>query len=228
MRKYGLKVLGLTLLAAISMMALSAAAAQAGSEVFVEGKVLTGEKPIKGTLGAGELLTAGGLKISCTGGTIAGGIKNLEKMGSGSGTATFSGCKVKSAESVCEVYDALNMFNAGVILATFNFLLSIHNGIHYILLTGLGVNQVFAAFAIEDPLLIDRCPVAGDYEVTGTSALQLTAPLTESKPQAATTVSPATLTLLGKQLFLGKEKSHLLEGVGGTIELNSGEKFGLK
>jgi hypothetical protein len=228
MRQHALKILGLSLLAAIGLMAFGAAAAQAGSEVFVEGKVLTGEKAIKGSVNAGELLTAGGLKIGCTGGTVAGTVKNVEKMGSGSATVTFSGCSVKSAESVCKIYDALNMFNAGVILASDNFLFSIHNGIHYLLKTGLGVNQTLAIFAIEDPLLLERCPIEGDYEVTGTSALQLTAPLTESKAQAATTVSPATLTLLGKQLFLGKEKSHLLEGVGATIELTSGEKFGVK
>jgi hypothetical protein len=231
MRKYGLKVLGLTLLAAISMMALSAAAAQAGSEVFVEGKVLTGEKPIKGTVGAGELLTAGGIQISCTGGTVTGTIKNKEAMGSGNANATFSGCNVKSAESVCKVYDALNMFNAGVILASAEALLSIHkDGKHYLLLKGLGEKEIFAEFAIEDPLLLDRCPIAGDYVISGLTVVALTNPLVEGKTQAGTTIAPATLESLfpTMQLFLGKEKSHLSGGVSASIELNSGEKFGVK
>ena len=107
--RQGLKLIGLSMLAALSLMAVMAASAQASGEfrigtplkTFNEAKVES--KEITGTVGAGEILTAGGLKISCTTGTGSG---TVNKGGTASASVLFTGCKVAS-NKFCFVYDSL-------------------------------------------------------------------------------------------------------------------------
>lgn len=233
MRKHGVKFLGVALLAAASMMAVGVAAAQAGSEIEVEGAPLAAAKTIKGTVGSGDLLTAGGIEIGCAGGTISGSIENVANMGSGSAQVEFTECEVLGADSVCKVYDKLNMVNPGVILASGSALLIEHEGEHYLLLKGLGANELFAQFAIEDPLLLERCPLPEeeDYEITGRTVIKVDSSiLTPEVSHTGSTLDPATLAKLfpEDQLFLGKEKAHLSGGIPALIALVSLEEWNVK
>jgi hypothetical protein len=228
MRKYGLKVLGLSLLAAIGLMAIGAAAAQAGSEVTVEGVPLVGEKNLKGTIGAGELLTAGGIKIGCSAGTFTGTLKNVSKVGEGKVTALYTGCKVLGAEKVCEIYEELPKVGPGSIAATGEGKLIVHEGKHYLLIKGLGPTELFSDFVILDPLLLERCTLPEeDYLVTGLTLLSLPDILTLAKLHKAETLDPVLMAKLfpTHQLFLGKEKSHLAGGSSASVELTTGESW---
>jgi hypothetical protein len=227
MRRHGPKILGLTLLVVISMMTLSAAAAQAGSEIVVEGKVLTGEKAIKGTLGAGEVLTAGGIKFSCTGGTLSGTIKNVSKVGTGSVSILLTGCKVVGAP-FCAIYAQLPMVGAGSIPITGEGKAIVHEGQHYLLTKGLGANEILSEFVILDPELLERCPLPeGEFVASGLNIYKLPDALTSAKKHTVENISPAVMATLfpTHQAFLGKETVHFAGGSTAVAELTSGETW---
>ncbi len=102
-----LKILGLSLLALVGVLAVNASAAQA---VWVlNGGTNTGgvlDLKLKGQILLGQLLVAGiGLKIHCDEGAADVLLITNAAMTvlTGSGTATFTGCDVEEFEEVCEV-----------------------------------------------------------------------------------------------------------------------------
>ena len=129
----GLKVFGLVLLAAVSMMAVTAAIAQAEGELRVNGKVVEKgvEVPGEATGGEGKLFVPGlELTIVCSSTHVTGTITNEPAL-MGKAQGTFSGCEVEE-NSFCTIYpteeDAEEETNAGIISATALFLYLGRNG----------------------------------------------------------------------------------------------------
>jgi hypothetical protein len=223
-----LKALSLSLLVTVSLMAIGAAAAQAGSEVTVEGKVLEGEKSIKGTIGAGELLTAGGIKMGCTGATLTGTIRNVSKIGEGKMQILYTGCTILGASTVCKIYEELPKVGPDSLLVSGEFKLIVHEGKHYLLTKGLGVNESLTDFVILDPLLLERCTLPEEhYLVRGLDVSSLPDILTLAKSHKIETLDPALMAKLfpTHTRFLGNEKAHLTGGSSASIEFTTGESW---
>lgn len=229
--RHGIKILGMTLLAALSLMAVTVVAAQAGEfrkggKTFAELKIL--EEPALGTATEGELLTAGEVKIHCTGGT---GTAKIKQGGTGTAEALFTGCKVLGAEKTCTIFEELPEVGKESIKATGNGKLLLHpeegkaGQEHYLLVEGLGESKLFADFLIKGKLC--PLPTAEHYTVTGSTVLKLPDILTSQLLHAAQTVDAVTLEKLfpKDQLFLGKEKADL--AVGTTVSLHLFEVGGV-
>ena len=105
-KRHLVKMLGLTVLAAISVMAVSASAANAEWQLLLNGNSVSSAT---GTLTAlaGRLEAENGLEITCTGGTGTASVEltegNLKAVGSASGT--FEGCKWVGSEKACTIND---------------------------------------------------------------------------------------------------------------------------
>jgi hypothetical protein len=233
--RHGLKLFGVAMLAALSLMAVSAVGAQA-SEFWLNGtefnKVPLNEESIDGTFGGGDLLTAGGLEIGCTDAVvdptagakvIAGGTAKIALL--------FNGCKVLN-NKFCFVYEDLK--EAGVlstllgkehILATADGTIIKHtDGKHYLLLQGLGKGLIFTEFDIHGEL----CPINQLVVIHGSTVVRLPDGLTEQPNHEVVTVEPGELGeghLFPKdQLFLGEEKAHLKGGIKGSVHLSGPHK----
>jgi hypothetical protein len=101
-----LKILGLSLLALVGVMAISASAAQAKWLLLLNG-VSVLKEILNVTVNSGELLVPSlGLKIFCSGGTGTAGIELSadHKTLSGSVTGTFNKCKDLEFSEVCTVH----------------------------------------------------------------------------------------------------------------------------
>lgn len=93
--RHGIKVLGLSLLAALGLMAVSAAGAQASGEFTILGHSFTnhplGSESVEGEFAQGELLVPGlNITFNCTGGLIfgtalLGGVAHV--------TVLYNGCR---------------------------------------------------------------------------------------------------------------------------------------
>ena len=211
----GIKILGVTLLAALGLMAISVSAAQASGQFLINKTVLTGTdtETVAGTAGEGELLVEPlGLKINCTSGSVTGVIEAEDKA---KATVLYNGCKVLE-NKFCKLYenesDMLNHVNDGHLIATGTGLLGLHNGKHYLTITGLGVNQSFAT--VFTNLDTEGCTLPLETLVTGSTAFLLPTALEELKNQTLETVTLTEEELLlgGKKLFYGKEAAHLTGG----------------
>jgi hypothetical protein len=121
-KRNGLKVLGLALSAAISMMAVTAAAAQAGefrlgAKTFAEEKIAS--ESVTGTVGAGTLLVPGlKLNILCASGDIISA--TIFAGGTSLASILLLGCKVEG-NNFCKIYpteaDRNAKTNAGDLIA---------------------------------------------------------------------------------------------------------------
>jgi hypothetical protein len=117
-RKYGFTALGLSLLAALSAMALVASAAQAAPEYYVKpgaSFVLAGLNLVSG-LSEGATVAAGGSEllianttnyVFCEHGKGHGTINNVSAKGVSTGTIEFKKCKVLGAEATCKVVEPI-------------------------------------------------------------------------------------------------------------------------
>lgn len=104
--KYVVRVLGLALLAAIGVMAVSAAAAQAKWLIKVNGASVKSAKIVANIVLSNELLVGGlGFSVRCAGGTAAAELAtvNEDKELVGSGMVEFTGCVVVGSEKVCTI-----------------------------------------------------------------------------------------------------------------------------
>lgn len=232
MKRQGTKLLGLSLLAIVALMAMGAGAAQAETtSVLVAGKALgTGEKAIEGTVGAtnNDLLTGAGIEIGCTGGAITGTLKGN---GTGKAKIDYSGCTVLT-NSHCEVYpsetDDEKLTNKKHIVASGEAETILHNGIYYLLLTAL-TGKPFTSIYFHD---LGGCTLPLEEEVTGRTAVRILTPETEAKTHTVDTLTAAEETLLKSLfanfgLFLGGETAMLKEGASATVELSSKENYSL-
>jgi hypothetical protein len=117
-RKYGLTALGLSLLAALSAMALVASAAQAAPEYYVKpaGTFVLAGLNLVSSLSEGATVALGGTEllinntanyVFCEHQKSHGTIKNVSSIGLSEGEITFTKCKVLGAEATCKVIEPI-------------------------------------------------------------------------------------------------------------------------
>jgi hypothetical protein len=220
--------LGLALMSALSIFATSATAAQA-AEFRVDGGTFASKGvasvPINGTqeAGGGELLIPNlGVEIFCAGGTLTG---TLVAGGTATAEVLYEGCEVLGAEETCEIYKSLldltNHLNEGHILVNWTGILVLHEGKHYLVVKGIGANELFTTVFFHGP----ECPLLGiEAEITGLFALGLPSFLSElslqpfevlldSKIPTLVLAANSRLKFLGEPMELhGKNFLVLLEG----------------
>lgn len=241
MRRQGIKILGLSLLTALGLMAVTASAAHAASGDFtLKGQTFTSlsitEKTVLGTAAAGELLVPGiGLAIGCTGGTfsgsaLAGGVVH--------GTILFSGCIVLGSDKFCKTYETeanhIAKTNPGNLTAGGLGLILLHKGEHYVVFLGHPFSTVWINGT--------GCTLPLNNTVSGTVAFKLPSALTvggavvqpienvpnENELHALGLLLNPTLLGLGYLhlgLFYGNEPAHVDDG-NATADLSTGEKWG--
>jgi hypothetical protein len=105
-KRHLIKLVGLTVLAAISVMAVSATAAQAKYTLLLNGKHVAELHLLLKNL-PGELKAENGLKIKCSAGEGLAIAKLVEegKKVTGSAEGTFKGCVWVGSESTCTIND---------------------------------------------------------------------------------------------------------------------------
>lgn len=202
-----IKALGASLFAILCLMATSTAAHGSG-EYKIQGLTFSAANVlaanIEGTVDEGELLTEGGIEIWCEKGTVSG---TVFKGGDGEAEILYKGCKVLN-NKFCTIYpthaDELNSKNKGHITAKGSGLVLLHGGAHY-----------FEAQAVTFTVIYFggiACTLPGEASLGGSVVVRIPNALQELLEQTFESVNEETRTLIGVQMFLGKEKAHLKEG----------------
>lgn len=175
MRGRNLRILGLSLLALVGVMAVSASAAQA-KWLLLRNSTSVLNLELAGTLLLAELLVPdfGQLEIHCTGGTATATISlnGTHTVASGTAHGVFTGCVVLGAEGICFVSSPET--EVGEILASGSGLLSM-NG-----------TEVYSLVESEEFTQIDfsgeECPLDGlEAPVSGSATLNILNPLTDAQ-----------------------------------------------
>jgi hypothetical protein len=218
--RHTVKLLGLALLAAVSVMALTAVAAQAEGELFVNKvKVGSSETAIEGTgtAGKGKLKVPGlGITFECEKGSAAASGGNLT-VAHGLILVTFEECKV-AGNSFCKVYptaaDRTAKTNVGKIPAhaLFLWLKRLAGPIDHWLLKPILPSGFFTQIFLTKSA--EGCTLPPENTVTGETAGKIPSPTTEATEheiQDITSAEEATLTAEGMKvgLFYGAEPSEL-------------------
>ncbi len=214
--RHGLKVLGLALVAAISVMAVTAVAAQAANQVVIETKVETAETELEGTGGKGKLLVpALTLELECTTGKIKGKGKNTA--GSdfhGTAHILFHGCLV-IGNKFCKVYptaaDRTAKTNAGLLLAEGLALIITSGASRYVKASQIGAAPFSTIFLTK---AAEGCTLPAENTVTGTAAFKIDTFGTEALEHELLDITPAEETTLGVALKYGENPATLDEGNG--------------
>jgi len=225
-----IKILGLSLLAAVSVMAVTAAGSQAAN-FRINGAALTANETVAGTGAEGELLVPGlGLKINCTSSAIAG---TLELAGMAKAVVTFSTCTVLE-NKFCTVYptalDREKQTNKGKLVADGLGQLQLDEKVHYLKVEGLtvgGVLQPFTTVYFGGA----GCTLPQPNDIGGTTSFKLPTALTESVNQSLSVVeTEAEEKLFGAVgLTYGKEPASIMGGAVTNLHLtgaNVGKTFG--
>jgi len=207
--RHGIKILGLSLLAALSVLAVTAAAAQAGEFTLTNGSPETtgtfttkavASETVAGTAGAGTLLVPTVVTINCTSGDVTSATVLLG--GTAHATLLALGCTVEGAVKTCLVYptkaDMEAKTNAGDITASGLGLLILMGTApvkHYLLLEEKEVGGVKTPFTTVyfSP---EPCTLPLENVITGSTVLELPGALTQSVNQELKTIPQATLESL--------------------------------
>lgn len=233
--KHGLKALGLALLAAISVMALTAAGAQASNAMIIEGSEKTAETTevkLEGTSTAGKLLVpAIGLELECGNSEIEGAGKNIteESLLHFHGTIhiLFHLCIV-IGNKFCKVYptatDRTNKTNAGLLLIKVLWLFRTSGTSHYFLAQQIGASPITTIFLSKST---EGCTLPPENTVTGSAAYKIDNPTTEAVEHEVLDITPAEESTLGVSLSYGANPASLDEGTakGHLVGTFLGKKF---
>ncbi len=170
--KFGLRAFGLALVAALSLMAFSAVAAQAeelsdggkAAKFLVEksAALAVGKTFEANQVGTGTLLVPGRVDILCTTGTTTGTVNNETDA---SGTASFTGCSAWSPVTVLGASHVtkVNCTVKEPIVAGGLALPKLHNSGQYVLLEQKEAAVPFATVFLEGA----ECPLTKENKVTG-------------------------------------------------------------
>jgi hypothetical protein len=210
-----IRILGLSLLTALGLVAVTAGAAQAANGHFTlesPAKTFTeleiAEKNVLGTNGEGKLLVPGlGLTFKCTGGSFSG---TALQSGIAHGTVLFSGCTVEGSPN-CKLYptalDHEMLTNEKHLAAAALGLVLLHGGEHFI---------VFQSGATPFSTIYTHgatCLLPLEDTVSGSVAFRIPNALTPSVSQSLqnTGVSGSlhAIQLLLNSTLLGLGYSHL-------------------
>jgi hypothetical protein len=252
--RHGIKILGLALVAALSLMAVTAVAAQAETEknVFLVGGSQFAENTMEsasGTGAAGKLKASNGLEIECESsaalaGTLPEGtfIENIKDEGGvlrghGKIKVLYHGCKVVG-NKFCTIYptqkDLEGKTNAGHITATALFLLLLRSKIHFLWLLGLPIKNAKGEIEEEFTSVFyggELCTLPTPTKITGHTAAALPTALTQGVNQTIEAVTPAEEKEIVEAdktmtvtLFYGKETATLSGGAVKDAHLTGGNK----
>jgi hypothetical protein len=213
--RHGIKILGLALVAALSLMAVTAVAAQAETEnnVFLVGGSQLAEgtmESVAGTGAVGKLKTPNGMEVECEGsaaetvalpeGTFIENIKDEggKLRGHGKIKVLYHGCKVVG-DKFCTIYptqkDLEKETNKGHITATALFLLLLRSKIHFLWLLGLPIKNGKGEVVEEEFTSVFYggvlCTLPSPTKITGHTAAALPTALTQSVNQTIEAVTPA-------------------------------------
>lgn len=226
----GIKILGLSLMAALSVMALTAAASQAATEFNLAGKTFTldgtASEDVLGLGGLGILLTVeSGIEFHCNdahikgtillGGTVHIHILFLEC------TVGAKGTKNKFCTTYPSSADRTAKTNGGDILAEGLGEVINHNGTYYVKASSATFSTIFLTKG-------SGCTLPSENAVSGSAALKAPLATTESLNHTVETITAAERTLLGVQLEYGKEKAHLAEGSSAEVMLKNDANWSVK
>lgn len=232
----GMKVLGLALLASISMMAVTAAAAHAEGEIRVEGKVLgSGENEFEytGEGGASKFKVPGlGLTIACTSSKWNSHGGNLPHL-HGLVLRLRHGCNIEGVKT-CTIYpteeDLLNKTNGGLIhLHALELWLRRRNGRSYYRISDILGQGIHARIYYGGAL----CSLPKETDITGVGVIAVPEDTVEAVQHEYVDVSPAEESELISEgmtdigLKYGKESLEVEDGSvkGGLVGKFEGKKF---
>ncbi|HEV7399052.1 MAG TPA: hypothetical protein VGN84_02160 [Solirubrobacterales bacterium] len=221
--RHGIKILGLALLAAVSVMAVTAASAMATGEYKLEAKTFTAaglaKESVAGTGGLGILLVpAIKLELHCTGADVTSSTVLLG--GVAHATVLFLGCTVLK-NSFCHVYPTKaeaekdSGTGLGDITASGLGLLRLHGSpvVHYLEVEGPeGGTKPFTTIFFGGA----ECTLPIENKVTGKTAFKLPGALTPAVNQTLESINEATGTLLGVQLKFGLNNAFIHGGTFAT------------
>jgi hypothetical protein len=234
--RHGIKVLGLSLIAALGLMAFMASAAQAGEFKVTNGSPETtgtftakgiASETVSGTVAEGKLLVPGlPLTIKCTGGNASG---TVLLGGVVHATILFTGCFAEGAEGTCKPYEtkALMEENAagprGNILASGLGEIILMEGKHYILVESAKetpFSTIYWQRLCSQPL---------ETKIFGSTVFFAPNALTQLVNQTLSTIPQAELETLfpNDKLFYGTQAAWL-DGGGTTNAALTGANVGKK
>lgn len=229
--KYVIRALGLSFLAAISVMAVTAVAAHAANQLVIETKVETAETALEATGGKGKLLVPSlSLELECTSSEIEGKGKNNSE-----GRVDYHilihilyhGCNVVG-NKFCKVYptaaDRTAKTNAGLLLAHILILIITSGSNRYAKATQVGAAPFSTIFMTKST---EGCTLPAENAVTGSTAFKIDTPETESLDHEFLDITVAEETTLGVELQLGAVPALLDEGnaKGKLVGIFLGKKF---
>ncbi len=221
----GIKVLGLMLIAALAVMAFTAAAAQAG-EYKINGSTLTtlglASESVEGTVAEGELLVPGlSLNINCKKGTFTGTIK---KGGGASAKILYSECEVLG-NKFCKTYETkANMeseVNAGNLVAEGSGEIILMGEKHYLLVSS-GATPFTTVYFTKST---KGCTLPLEETVSGSTVFLLPTALTSLVTQTVETIPQATLeTLFATDILKYGNQTAWLDGGKTSVVLSGANK----
>jgi hypothetical protein len=237
--KRGVRILVLSLLTTLGLMAAGVAGAQAGEFLIEENGVKKtfaqhnlAMEEFSGSIGENELLVEGGVKVFCNNGELKG---TFFKGGKVNGKILFGGCSVLE-EKKCIVYetelsDKMKDFAGYYNIETTTGEAFLHNSAHYIWFEGEPLGVIwFGDNGAEE------CPLPLSEAVSGSFAIKLPTALAPEVFQGFETITAAEEASIHKLfpelgLFLGNEEAHYKAGSTGSLHLTgthglAGKKWG--
>jgi hypothetical protein len=203
------KLLGLTVLAAISVMAVSASAAQAHYLLLLNGASVASETLSLTQIGTGSITAENGLKISCSGGTgtATANLSVSKEKVTGEAKAKFTGCVWVGSEKTCIINDG----GAGVINA---------KGTGEVIMEG--TNYLITATSAEFTTVLTEgafCTIPEEEVVSGTAHALINNALADTKLKTA--------NLLNLSLKLGNSKVTSLTAEVSVVDANPNATIGI-
>lgn len=224
---HGIKILGLSLLAALGLLTVTAAAAQAG-EFRVEKSTFASKgimsETFQGTAGKTQFSVSWlGFEISCSGAELSG---TISQGGSTSAKAKFNECQVVG-NKFCKIYptssDRTAKTNAGQIPIQGNGELLLHAGSHYVKFPSQQFTVLFMTIG-------GGCTLPAEMIAAGSAAVKFSSALSELVEQPFAAATGAESALLKVSVTCGGEPAEIL-GSSGTVKLsgaNTGKTWGLE
>jgi hypothetical protein len=219
--RHGIKILGVSFLVALGLMAVMATGAQAKTPDFkINGTALNGgdSESITGAIPLGKILIPGlGFAIHCTGGKIE--AAEILDGGTVEAAILFTGCTVEGNPN-CEIYEE-ELKTPKAILASGISELVFHGGKHYL----VAESASFAILWIHG----DKCLFPLETNISGSIGVLLEEGLDNLVNQPIQELTEEEEELLGVGLFFGEEPMKLDSGLG-TLRLNGkreGQTFGV-
>jgi hypothetical protein len=209
------KILGMSLLALVGVLAINASAAQAKWLILV-GATSPKTISLKGTANGGFLLSANGNEIHCNGssGNATISLSASDTVASGTATVTFTGCTEEQFKETCGVHSAGKA--NGTIVASGEAVAAMTGETVYAKATSKNFTTI--EFSGEE------CPLAENVEsVSGSARFTVT-------DNALTLKTSHTIALTGENLKLGESNATLENNTGGAeiagqIEEAEGKTF---